>query len=188
MRRTMSRLSALAACQAASGALNDAIISYEQVVMMDTNASNAYNELGDIYYKQGNSAAAAKNYKRYFVKNPADLDVAEELAKFAFENQEYPDVIKYLAMLQFKTDEDMECGMMYASAAIAENSIKTPSACSNRSGRKTEAGAVPPAAQNSGRGLRKGRTGRQCRRVLRFVQRTPGRQRSGHGLQARVAS
>ena len=62
-------LSALAGCQAASGAVNDAIISYEQVVMMDTAATDSYRELGHSYLKQNNPAVAMKNYKKYFAKN-----------------------------------------------------------------------------------------------------------------------
>jgi tetratricopeptide (TPR) repeat protein len=122
--KSIESLAALAACQGAAGAVNDAVISYEQVVMMDTNATDAYHELGDIYYKQGNIAAAAKNYRRYLIKVPADQVVAKRLGKYAFESQNYPEVMKDLATIQFRSEEDMDYGMMYAAAGIAIKQYK----------------------------------------------------------------
>jgi pentatricopeptide repeat protein len=112
-------LSALASCQAASGALNDAIISYEQVVMMDTGATNEMRELGDIYFKQNNMAAAAKNYKKYFAKVPSDQVIAKRLGKYAYESQDFEGVTRYLANIQFRNDDDIDYGMMFATACIA---------------------------------------------------------------------
>jgi tetratricopeptide (TPR) repeat protein len=117
-------LSALAACQAANGSLNDAIISYEQVVMMDTNATNDFKALGDIYFKQNNFAGAAKNYKRYFAKAPSDQEIARRLAKYSFEKQEYPEVIKYLAMMQYTSEADIDIGLMYAAACTSTKQYK----------------------------------------------------------------
>jgi tetratricopeptide (TPR) repeat protein len=117
-------LAALAASQAASGAVNDAVISYEQVVMMDTNATDAYHELGDIYFQQGNIATAAKNYRRYFVKAPGDQVVAKRLGKYSYDSQSYSEAMKYLSAIQFRTDDDMDYGMMYAASAMALKQYK----------------------------------------------------------------
>lgn len=117
-------LSSLAACQAANGSLNDAIISYEQVVMMDSNATNDFKALGDIYYKQNNLAGATKNYKRYFSKVPTDQEVAKRLAKYSYEKQDYPEVVRYLAMMQYSSEADTEYGLMYAASCTAVKQYK----------------------------------------------------------------
>lgn len=117
-------LAALAASQAAGGAINDAVISYEQVVMMDTSATDAYHELGNIYFQQGNIATAAKNYRRYFAKAPGDQVVAKRLGKYSYDTQNYSEAMKYLAAIQFRTDDDMDYGMMYALSAMALKQYK----------------------------------------------------------------
>ena len=122
--KNIETLAALAACQAASGALSDAVISYEQVVMMDTNAVEAYHELGNIYYQQGNIATAVKNYRKYIVNAPGDQAVAKRLGKHAYDNQNYPDAIKYLGAIQYATEDDLDYGMMYAMSAIATKQYK----------------------------------------------------------------
>ena len=106
----------MAACQAAAGSTNDAIISYEQVVMMDTNATEAYRELGDIYYKKNDMPAAAKNYKHYLAKVPGDQAVAKILGKYAFNSKDYDGVIKYLLPLQYQTEGDAEYAIIFADA------------------------------------------------------------------------
>jgi tetratricopeptide (TPR) repeat protein len=111
-------LASLAACQASGGQLNDAIISYEQVVMMDTGAVEAIKELADIYAKQGNNAAATKQYKNYFEKRPDDESVAKKLGKLAFEEQKFSDVIKYLGGIRYKSEADIDYGLMYADACV----------------------------------------------------------------------
>jgi tetratricopeptide (TPR) repeat protein len=111
-------LASLAACQAAGGQLNDAIISYEQVVMMDTGAVEAIKELADIYAKQGNNAAATKYYKNYFTKKPGDESIAKKLGKLAYEEQKYPEVVKYLGGIRYQSEDDIDFGLMYASSCI----------------------------------------------------------------------
>ena len=117
-------LSALAGCQAASGAVNDAIISYEQVVMMDTAATDSYRELGDLYLKQNNPAVAMKNYKKYFARMPSDQVIAKRLGKYAVENKDNAGAVKYLANLQYRTDDDAEYGVMYANACMEMKQYK----------------------------------------------------------------
>jgi tetratricopeptide (TPR) repeat protein len=117
-------LASLAACQAAGGQLNDAIISYEQVVMMDTGAVEALKELGDIYAKQGNVAAAMKNYKNYFEKKPGDESIAKRLGKLAYEEQKYSDVVKYLGGISYRSEGDIDLGLMYSNACIQTKQLK----------------------------------------------------------------
>lgn len=117
-------LASLAACQAAGGQLNDAIISYEQVVMMDTGAVDAIKELADIYAKQGNNAAATKQYMNYFTKRPGDESIARKLGKLAYEGQKYPEVVKYLGGIQYKSEADIDYGLMYASSSIQTKQLK----------------------------------------------------------------
>jgi len=114
--QSIDALASMAACQAAAGSTNDAIISYEQVVMMDTGATEAYRELGDIYYKQNDMPAAAKNYKRYLAKVPLDQVIAKKLGKYAFDSKDYAGAIKYLSALQYQTENDAEYALIYAAA------------------------------------------------------------------------
>jgi len=51
--RVPMRLQSLAACQASGGQLSDAVISYEQVVMMDTGARGSHQDLAEIYREAG---------------------------------------------------------------------------------------------------------------------------------------
>jgi tetratricopeptide (TPR) repeat protein len=117
-------LSALAASQAEGGALNDAVISYEQVVMMDTGATDAFKELADIYAKQGNASAAEKNYKSYFAKKPDDETVAKMLGKLAAGANKHQEVIKYLGGIPYKTDEDIGFGLLYANSCMEMKKYK----------------------------------------------------------------
>ncbi|MBN2189480.1 MAG: tetratricopeptide repeat protein [Chitinispirillaceae bacterium] len=122
--KSVEILSALAASQAAGGALSDAVISYEQVVMMDTGATEAYHELGDIYFKQGNVASAAKNYRKYFPRAPGDQVVAKRLGKYSYDSKDFPEAVKYLSALRFQSEEEIDYGMMYALSAMATKQYK----------------------------------------------------------------
>jgi tetratricopeptide (TPR) repeat protein len=122
--KSVEMLSALAASQAAGGAVSDAVISYEQVVMMDTSATEAYHELGNIYFQQGNIASAAKNYRKYFPGAPGDQVVAKRLGKYSYDTKNFSEAMKYLSAVRFQTEEDIDYGMMYAVSAMETRQYK----------------------------------------------------------------
>lgn len=86
----------LAEVQLLSGDKKDAAISYEQIVMMNSNAVKEYKVLGDIYMSLSRSAEAVKAYKKYNEKMPSDAAIAILLGKDAYVNKSFPDVVKYL--------------------------------------------------------------------------------------------
>jgi tetratricopeptide (TPR) repeat protein len=89
-------LADLADVQLSSGDKKSAAISYEQVVMMNSNAIKEYKILGDIYMELSRKEEAVKAYKKYNEKMSTDTDVAIALAMDAYENKKFSDVIKYI--------------------------------------------------------------------------------------------
>ena len=115
-------LTALASSQAANGDLNGAIISYEQAIMMNSQASDEYKELGDLYFRLGRDAEGNKAYRKYLDKKPDDTEVAKLVGKYAFERKEYGEAAKYLKVLVKKASDDEL--MMYSEACFNSNNFK----------------------------------------------------------------
>lgn len=112
----MDALGALASCQASSGDLAGAAISYEQAVMMNHSAVSEFKELGEIYLRMGKEQEGIKVFKKYVEKNPSDSDVVKILGKKLFDNKEYADAARYLALLGLNTSVDYL--MMYSEACF----------------------------------------------------------------------
>ncbi|MDG5815121.1 tetratricopeptide repeat protein [Chitinispirillales bacterium ANBcel5] len=110
-------LSALARSQAASGDVNGAIITYEQTVMMNSEAVEEYKELGELYQGQGREAEALRAFRRYLDRNPDDVELAKTVGEASFENEEFEDAAKYLEPVT-KVSNDIELLIMYAEACF----------------------------------------------------------------------
>jgi tetratricopeptide (TPR) repeat protein len=89
-------LSDLAEVQLLSGDKKSAAVSYEQVIMMNSNAVKEYKALGDIYMSLSRKEEAVKAYKKYNEKAPSDAEVALILGREAYGNKVYSDVVKYM--------------------------------------------------------------------------------------------
>ena len=61
-------MTALAECQAKSGDANGAIITYEQVVLMNPGSKAEFKALGDLQMKVGKKTAAIGSYESRAVK------------------------------------------------------------------------------------------------------------------------
>ena len=91
-------LSALAECQAKSGNAEMAAMSYEQAIAMNPMASREYKALGDLYAQLKKPDAAVRAYKKYLEKTP-DNTVAKLIGEQALAQKNYPEAVKYFAMV-----------------------------------------------------------------------------------------
>jgi len=115
--RNLQLLLALAQSQEAAGMVNEAIITYEQYVVMDNKASNEYKILGDLYAKQKKPADALRSYRRYLERNPRDNAVALRVAKEAYSAKQWSEAVKYFAMVQGDETKKPEFLKPYGTAA-----------------------------------------------------------------------
>jgi tetratricopeptide (TPR) repeat protein len=99
-------LSSLAYCQAKTGQINDAVISYEQTIAMKADAKEEYKELGDLYLKQQKTSMAMSMYKKYLEKKPQDNEVANIVANNAFDAKDYEEAKKYYEMMKGSQELD----------------------------------------------------------------------------------
>ena len=98
--KNVGLLSSLAQCQADLGDNKNAIISYEQVVMMNSAAVREYKALGDLHSAGGKKGEAIAAYKRYLEKSGGDEAVAREVGLYEFDKQQYATAVKYLDMVK----------------------------------------------------------------------------------------
>jgi tetratricopeptide (TPR) repeat protein len=87
-------LATYAECLAKAGDTKGAVIAYEQVLMMNANATREYKELAAIQAKQGNQEQAMANYKKYLEKNP-DEEVALNVGNYEYGKKQYKNAVKY---------------------------------------------------------------------------------------------
>ncbi|MBN1757396.1 MAG: tetratricopeptide repeat protein [Chitinispirillaceae bacterium] len=88
-------LVALGSCQAVTGDISNAIVSYEQAVMMNTQAVDEFKELGDLYAKEQRDDEAFKKYREYLDKKPEDEALAEKVGSYLFVQGDTADAFKY---------------------------------------------------------------------------------------------
>ncbi len=112
-------LTSLAGCQAAIGDVNGAIISYEQVIMMNNKAVNEYRELGSLYLRSFKNMEAMTAFRKYLERDSNDLEIAKFVGNDAYKNKDYKAAVKYLGMLGVTaSDEDL---YEYADASQLNN-------------------------------------------------------------------
>ncbi len=99
-------LSALAACQASIGDVNNAIISYEQVIMMNNKAVNEYKFLGELYLRSFKTDEAIKAFKQFLAKDSTDAEILKTVGEYAYKNNDYKEAARYLGLLGENTSED----------------------------------------------------------------------------------
>ncbi len=88
----------LAECQAKSGNVSAAVVTYEQAIAMNSQASKEYKALGDLYMQQKKTDIAIKNYKKYLEKN-SDNALAHKVGEFEYNNKNYVEAVKYFGMI-----------------------------------------------------------------------------------------
>ncbi len=99
-------LTALAACQAAAGDVGNAIVSYEQAIMMNPKAVYELKELGDLYLRAMRSDEAFKMYKQFFAKDSGDQEIAVKLGAYCYSKDDYAGAVKYYSFGLKRMDPD----------------------------------------------------------------------------------
>ncbi len=117
-------LISLADAQAGSGAVEMAVITYEQAVAMNPAADKEYKALGDLYMKQKKAEPAIKAYKKYLEKSTDD-SIAGVIGKYSVESKNYPDAAKYLGMVKGKESVTVPFLLLYGDAAFQAKEDQT---------------------------------------------------------------
>jgi tetratricopeptide (TPR) repeat protein len=87
-------LSALAGCQVENKEIGNAIISYEQVLMMNPKAAGEQKILGDLYFKEGRDSIAFETYLKYLEKDPTDARIALKVGTWLYSRKRYEEAVK----------------------------------------------------------------------------------------------
>ncbi|MBD3421195.1 MAG: tetratricopeptide repeat protein [Chitinivibrionales bacterium] len=101
-------LTLLAESQSKSGALSDAALTYQQVVMMKPDAADEYKALGDLQLKQKKVDDAMKSYRSYLEKKPADQKIARKVGLYEYEKKSYHKAIEYLKKVSDVSQQNVE--------------------------------------------------------------------------------
>ena len=107
----------LAKAQVASGNTSAAILTYEQVIAMNSSAETEYRNLGNLYWQEKKTDQALSNYFKYLEKkqdNEIALRVGYELNK----QKKYKDAAKYFGMVTGKGSNDADYLMQYGTICV----------------------------------------------------------------------
>ncbi len=96
--KNMDVMRSLAKCQATSGKVTDAVITYEQIVMLDPNSVVEHKALGNLNSRLKKNDQSIKAYKTYLKKKPSDGKVAIIVGLDAYGKKKYKEAIQYLTM------------------------------------------------------------------------------------------
>jgi len=97
--RNTAVMASIADCQVKSGNTAGAVLALEQVTMMNPNATAEYKMLGDLYVQQRKPAEAVKAYKKFLEKG-SDNAAARLVGEEAFKAKNWPEAVRYLAMVK----------------------------------------------------------------------------------------
>lgn len=118
-------LSNYALCQLETKRVEDAIISYEQLVMLNFQKEENHRILGDLYEKIDKVEAAIKHYKG-FLETGVDDMTATKVAMHEYEKKNYQEALKYFSkMLQFSNKTLFALGESYIMVKDYERTIET---------------------------------------------------------------
>lgn len=101
-KKNIGLLNKLAQCQAASGDTKNAVVSYQQIVLLNPEATKEYKILGDLTLKSGKESEGIDIYKKYLEKVKDDQDIASKIGLFEYKSKKYESAIKYLSKITDK--------------------------------------------------------------------------------------
>ncbi|HEX7510327.1 MAG TPA: tetratricopeptide repeat protein, partial [Chitinivibrionales bacterium] len=122
--RNTGLLSNLAECQAKTGNVKDATITYEQAISMNTAAIQEYKALGDLYTQQNKPQQAVSMYKKYLEKKPSDIKVALGVAENSFTQKNYEEAVKYYEMVGGEQTQNAEFLFRFGQACYFSKNYK----------------------------------------------------------------
>jgi tetratricopeptide (TPR) repeat protein len=98
----------LGECQAMTGDVKNAIISYEQVVLMKPKPSKEFKMLGDLQTKAGKTDAAMEAYRKYLLEVPTDQSIARTVGLHEYNQKKFPEAIKFLELVRDQSLQNVE--------------------------------------------------------------------------------
>lgn len=104
--KDMSLLRKVAECQIAIGSTNEAIVSYEQIVMIDTSDKQSYKILGELYDKKSDIKQSINNYKKYSDFKIED-DIVTKIAMYEYEKSNFKEADKYFKKMTSYSNQTM---------------------------------------------------------------------------------
>ncbi len=110
-------LTLLAQSQEAAGRDDEAVITYEQIVMMRPEVVEQYKSLGNLYSQQQQKDQAIDAYRKYLDSGARDNDIARQVGLYEHENENYEAALKYLEMVKGEAAEDFSLQRALADAA-----------------------------------------------------------------------
>jgi tetratricopeptide (TPR) repeat protein len=111
-------LTLLAQSQEQLGRTDEAVITYEQIVMMKSDVKEQFKSLGDLYMKQDQKGQAVDAYKKFLDNGGRDNEVAKEVGLYAYENENYEDAVTYLSMVGGELADDFMVRRSLADASF----------------------------------------------------------------------
>ena len=95
-KQNLGLLTKLAEAQAAAGDTRNAIVSYEQLVMLNQNATKEYKTLAELTTKSGKVKEGMDLYKKYLAKVSGDQEISLKVGLYEYGNKQYKNAIDYL--------------------------------------------------------------------------------------------
>ncbi|MDR0306106.1 MAG: tetratricopeptide repeat protein [Chitinispirillales bacterium] len=120
--RNAGVLSSIADCHVKSGNAAEAIVIFEQVTALNPNAVTEYKILGDLYVAQKRIPQAVNAYKKFLEKGSDDV-AAKLVGEVAFQNKNYAEAVRYLAMVKGEEAKKIPFLQMLGQAAFE---VKNP--------------------------------------------------------------
>jgi len=114
-------LSSFASCQASTGDVNGAVITYEQAVMLNPESADDYKALGDLYARLKSTEQSMKAYMKYLDKKPNDEAVAKNVGGYAYSRKMYEQAVQYLGMAKGEMSTNADVMLMYGKSAFSLN-------------------------------------------------------------------
>lgn len=99
-KQNLALLVKLAEAQAASGDIRNAIISYEQIVLLNDKAVNEYKILADLTTRSGKEKEGMDIYKKYLVKAPNDQETASRIGLYEYKNKQHKEAVSFLTKVR----------------------------------------------------------------------------------------
>jgi len=93
--KNLSLLSSLAQCQAATGKTADALLNYQQVVMLDPEVTEEYRLLGDLLFAQKKTSEGIESYKKYLAKKPGNEEIAAVVGTYYYDKKQCGEALSY---------------------------------------------------------------------------------------------
>ena len=109
-------LGALAVCQAKSGDLQQATITYEQELAMKPGAVQEYKALGDLYLQQKKIDQAITAYKKYLENDSTSVAIIMTVANYAYKAKDYDEALRYLSMVHGEEAKRGQFLLLYGQA------------------------------------------------------------------------